>query len=197
MTFVAFSLRVEKAEKKEGGREKGAQIRQFAFLFFSPLFFLPFFPSSVVMPRAEMSSEEAARRARVEAFVAEACSGRPPSHGFEHMCRVAEEALRLNEEDGCPATPECVHLAAMLHDVADHKYDNDGKLAAQVAIFLKENYTAEIAEMAQRVADTVSFSKVGRLEGDDARVGITDALPVLTAVEREREEGEGGRGGRV
>ena len=108
-----------------------------------------------------ISAEEAARRARVDAFVAEACSGRPPSHGLQHMRTVAEQALRLNEEDGCPAEPEHVHLAGMLHDVADHKYDRDGALAAKVAAFLKENYSAEVADMAQRVADTVSFSKVG------------------------------------
>lgn len=126
----------------------------------SPSFLLSFTTATAVMQRAEMSSEEAARRARVDAFVAEVCSGRPPSHGLEHMRRVAEEALQLNEEDGCPATPELVHLAGMLHDVADHKYDCDGKMAARVAEFLKENYTVEDAEMAQLVADTVSFSKV-------------------------------------
>lgn len=70
-------------------------------------------------------------------FVAEVCQGRDPSHGLTHMKDVADLAMiyalsmNLSQEE-----QDLVWLVAMLHDVADHKYDSNGDLKLKIKICL-------------------------------------------------------------
>lgn len=66
---------------------------------------------------------EAARAgvlARTEAHVRREMSGEGTGHDWWHVHRVRRTALRLAGEEG--ADPYVVELAALLHDVADHKF---------------------------------------------------------------------------
>lgn len=57
---------------------------------------------------------------RTEAFVRERMSGEGTGHDWCHVHRVRRVALRLAGEEG--TGPYVVELAALLHDVADHKF---------------------------------------------------------------------------
>jgi HD superfamily phosphodiesterase len=71
-------------------------------------------------------------------FVRETCEGRPSSHGLEHMQKVHNNALIIHSALPKHTRPSEFHvsLVALLHDVADHKYDHDGVLAGKVSNFL-------------------------------------------------------------
>jgi uncharacterized protein len=58
--------------------------------------------------------------ARTEAHVRREMSGEGTGHDWWHVHRVRQTALRLAAEEG--ADPYVVELAALLHDVADHKF---------------------------------------------------------------------------
>ena len=63
-------------------------------------------------------------------FVKQQTAGRDPSHGWEHMAKVARVAMELYHELPIPSQLKIyvpVLLAvAWLHDVNDHKYDPEG-----------------------------------------------------------------------
>lgn len=100
---------------------------------------------------------------RCTAFVARVCAGRDASHGLAHMRKVTEQAVLLYlmsaSTDTTPGERAGmlyrIILVAMLHDVADHKYDNDGTLFQQVEAFAVE----EAAALVKCVVD-------GGAEGD-------------------------------
>lgn len=101
-------------------------------------------------------------------FVAKTCKGRDSSHGLEHMEEVTKLALVIHSLNPPPREKlleiniNRIVLVAMLHDVADHKYDKDGSLEKQVTDFV---YSVEPFE-GKMVMDTIrsiSFSKENRL----------------------------------
>lgn len=66
-------------------------------------------------------------------FVKDACHNRDPSHGWEHMKIVAETSKYIIQQDYKNYSEfNKLILDAItvgwLHDVADHKYDTDGKM---------------------------------------------------------------------
>jgi uncharacterized protein len=64
---------------------------------------------------------------RTEAFVRERLSGEGSGHDWWHMERVRRMALRLASEERADAY--VVELAALLHDVADHKFHGGDETA--------------------------------------------------------------------
>ncbi|KPI87805.1 hypothetical protein ABL78_3104 [Leptomonas seymouri] len=82
---------------------------------------------------------------RCTAFVSRVCAGRDPSHGLAHMRKVTEQAILLYLMGTTASTTHAeragmlyrIILVGMLHDVADHKYDNDGTLFQQVEAFVE------------------------------------------------------------
>jgi HD superfamily phosphodiesterase len=66
-------------------------------------------------------------------FVEKTCAGRDESHGYDHMKAVATMSRALINRDFTNRR-QYRHLildattTAWLHDIADHKYDHDGKL---------------------------------------------------------------------
>lgn len=63
---------------------------------------------------------EAEILARTEAYVRGQMEGEGTGHDWWHVARVRRMALRLAGEEG--ADPFVTELAALLHDVADHKF---------------------------------------------------------------------------
>ena len=75
----------------------------------------------------------------LETFVDEVCNAgfrkHDTSHGLVHAKKVTSNALIISFLQGLGPqsnTVRLVAIVAMLHDVADHKYDKDGSLKAKV-----------------------------------------------------------------
>jgi uncharacterized protein len=64
---------------------------------------------------------------RTEAFVRERMHGEGSGHDWWHVDRVRRTALRLARDEG--ADPYVAELAALLHDVADHKFHDGDETA--------------------------------------------------------------------
>ncbi|HEU0302470.1 MAG TPA: HD domain-containing protein [Longimicrobium sp.] len=64
---------------------------------------------------------------RTEAFVRERMEGEGSGHDWWHVDRVRRMALRLAAAEG--ADPYVTELAALLHDVADHKFHDGDETA--------------------------------------------------------------------
>jgi uncharacterized protein len=64
---------------------------------------------------------------RTEAFVRERMHGEGTGHDWWHVDRVRRMALRLARDEG--ADPYVTQLAALLHDIADHKFHGGDETA--------------------------------------------------------------------
>ena len=98
-------------------------------------------------------------------FVGQVCRDRPASHGLAHMEGVTQLAVLIHAlERADAALREDLVVVAMLHDVADHKYDRDGTLEAQVRTFLRATLAdkADSADLAWETISAVSYSKEKR-----------------------------------
>lgn len=92
-------------------------------------------------------------------FVKTVCADRDESHGYEHMKTVAETSHRIAVEDFGQDEHALLIDAitvAWLHDVADHKYDHDGKLTATLEEFGLE-HIPNFSDI-KKVIKLVSFS---------------------------------------
>lgn len=107
---------------------------------------------------------------RCREFVAGICASRPATHGLPHMEHVTHLSLLIASLEGTadviPSGKECflrdVVIVAMLHDVADHKYDSDGNLETNVRRFLVDQAYAGDAAVAARAweaIEAISYSK--------------------------------------
>ena len=113
------------------------------------------------------------------AFVRATCAGRSCSHGHTHAQLVTESALLISAMQPPPAAAaggegegeregdrqlhlrRIVHVA-MLHDVADHKYERTpGQLTEAVAKFVALQFSDSVGEqeLCLRTIDAISFSK--------------------------------------
>ena len=89
--------------------------------------------------KARMDSSCYALWTKCSSFTAGACDGRDATHGLQHMEEVCRGALLIAALEGLDkALWPRVILVALLHDVADHKYDRDGAMSALVAKHIRE-----------------------------------------------------------
>jgi hypothetical protein len=97
-------------------------------------------------------------------FVKTTCKGRDSSHGYEHMNAVRETALlifdSLRLRGNLKHIRMYVQIVALMHDVADHKYDKDGTLKQKVHAFLEQE---QESEMIWNCIDAISYSKEKKL----------------------------------
>lgn len=139
--------------------------------------------------------------ARTEAFVRERMHGDGSGHDWWHVDRVRRTALRLAREEG--ADPFVVELAALLHDVWDHKlHDGDDTVAPrEIRRWLQAAGTDEtaIAHVCEIVAG-VSFKGAGvatpMRTPEGAVVQDADRLDAIGAVGIARAFAFGGSRGR-
>jgi len=87
----------------------------------------PAFLSTAVKMADDGGGARAEVLARTEAHVRQAMSGEGTGHDWWHIHRVRQTALRLAREEGADAY--VVELAALLHDIADHKFHGGDETA--------------------------------------------------------------------
>ena len=148
-----------------------------------------------------MAMDGAAVLERTEAYVRERMQGEGTGHDWWHVHRVRAAALRLAAEEG--ADPFVTELAALLHDVADHKFHGGDETAGPRAarewlagLGVDEATTEHVA----RIVAELSFKGAGvptpmsSLEG--AVVQDADRLDAIGAVGVARAFAYGGSRGR-
>ncbi|KAJ2470008.1 hypothetical protein GGI02_003223 [Coemansia sp. RSA 2322] len=113
---------------------------------------------------------------RTEEFVRAYMSKYDCSHDWQHVQRVVRQALVLSraESQHRPVDALVVHLAALLHDVDDAKYRQEGQAAFSSSAFLQEaGLDSQRAQLVCRVVDAVSFRKE-LLAKEQDRMGTGD-----------------------
>lgn len=101
-------------------------------------------------------------------FIKRTCaeSGRPDehSHGWRHMKAVCAVALELAD-----ASVDRTLLASvcLLHDVADPKYDKDGRLKVAVVEFLQRLHGVQMGLHAWEIIKCASYSQEWALRAND------------------------------
>jgi uncharacterized protein len=140
--------------------------------------------------------------ARTEEHVRRAMSGEGTGHDWWHVHRVRRTALRLAREEGADAY--VVELAALLHDVADHKFhggdEGAGPRAARTwlaALGVDEEVIAHVCA----IIAALSFKGAGvatPMETAEGRVvQDADRLDAMGAVGIARAFAYGGSRGRA
>ena len=125
--------------------------------------------------------------------------GNADGHGFDHALRVWRNAMRIAEtEQGCDR--QIVSLAALLHDVDDHKLFATENNANARRFLEAHEVPAETAERICAAVNAVSFSKNRgkRPETPEGRiVQDADRLDAIGAVGIARTFAYGGKHGRM
>jgi len=101
-------------------------------------------------------------RARTEAHVRAAMSGEGTGHDWWHVHRVRRMALRLARDEG--TDPYVTELAALLHDLADHKFHGGDETAgprAARAWLESLGAGAEVVDHVCAIVAGVSFKGAG------------------------------------
>lgn len=122
-------------------------------------------------------------------FVIKKCEGRDESHGYPHMQKVTmnshkilqNEDIRAIEKSTGKTTGEIFMYAtivAMLHDVADHKYDKDGTLEKQVFEFVRDKilFDEEKAKFVMTIIAHISYSKENNAINSGTPINFKEVL---------------------
>lgn len=122
-------------------------------------------------------------------FVNTMCEGRDWSHGFEHMVRVTENAINIFDkekkninEELWDEIDEKIKIVAMLHDVADHKYDSNGELRIKVRKFVETIHSDVDGIM--KTIDLISYSKEQRGIDCGVLINFESELGVVNVIVR-------------
>lgn len=109
---------------------------------------------------------------KLSAFVSKTCQDRNPDHGFEHMQTVAYNTLKILQSENIKSQEiwQDAIIVAWLHDVADHKYDQDGTLKENVYQFLTK--LVNDPNLIMNIIERISYSK-------EVKMGTTDWPKVL------------------
>lgn len=121
-------------------------------------------------------------------FVQEYMSRYDASHDFKHVTRVFAQSRRILDREtqsfqGVSYDPQAVLLAAMLHDVGDHKYHKPGENPEnQIAEHLLEHgANPDLAMKVQLIAKNVSFSN--EVKNPRMMKAVLDQHPELAIVQ--------------
>lgn len=121
-------------------------------------------------------------------------------HDWYHILRVLNTARYLQEKEG--GDLEVIELAALLHDISDHKFnggklDEGGKVAFQLLIEL--GASTELAEKVRYIVDRVSYKGANtpaEMEGIEGQiVQDADRLDAIGALGVARTFAYGGHKG--
>lgn len=128
----------------------------------------------------------------IKQLIKEKFSGEGSGHDWHHIERVYKMACAIQEQEG--GDREIVELAALLHDISDHKL-NGGKLNAggdeARKILHSFNYDKEKTELIAKIVDGVSYkgahvqdqmdSLEGRIVQDADRLDAIGAIGIARA----------------
>lgn len=95
---------------------------------------------------------------KVEQHVKAQFTGQEGSHDWQHIDRVRRTALLLQQQEG--GDPLVIELAALLHDISDHKYNGgDFEAGPKVVLALLSQFSCpeELAAKVAAVVSVVSF----------------------------------------
>ncbi len=100
--------------------------------------------------------------ASVRAIISELFQNHTADHDFQHIERVTKLALHIGEIEG--ADLEIVELAALLHDVSDHKLNggiinDNGRVSRELLTELHAN--EDIIESVCAIVDKISYKGAG------------------------------------
>lgn len=140
------------------------------------------------VPQVSIRDEDRMLFASINSFVHDYMSKYDNSHDYQHILRVLSNTNRIlqtelqsNPSVGYDTT--ALFLAALLHDVGDHKYAKPGEdIENQIAnTLLRHNASSELAKKVQIIAKNVSYSNEVR---DPARVAtVVEQHPELAIVQ--------------
>ena len=128
----------------------------------------------------------------IKQLIKEQFSGEGSGHDWYHIERVYKMACAIQDKEG--GDREIVELAALLHDISDHKL-NGGKLNAggneARKLLLELNYDPERTERIAQIVDSVSYkgalvedqmdSLEGKIVQDADRLDAIGAIGVARA----------------
>ncbi|KAH7392911.1 hypothetical protein BKA66DRAFT_457204 [Pyrenochaeta sp. MPI-SDFR-AT-0127] len=122
-------------------------------------------PTPLLVPQVPIQDKDKELFASVHAFVHDYMSKYDNSHDYQHILRVVSNTHRILQAE-LKTNPSIAYdttalfLAALLHDVGDHKYAKPGEdIENQIANVLKERGTSEnLAAKVQTIAKHVSYS---------------------------------------
>ena len=117
------------------------------------------------LPQVPIKDEDKKLFASINSFVHEYMSKYDNSHDYQHILRVLSNTNRILQAE-LKSNPSVVYdttalfLAALLHDVGDHKYAKPGEdIENQIAdTLLLHNASSELAKKVQIIAKNVSYS---------------------------------------
>ena len=95
---------------------------------------------------------------KVEQYVRAQFTGQEGSHDWQHIDRVRRTALLLQQQEG--GDPLVIELAALLHDISDHKYNGgDFEAGPKLVLQLLEQFACpeQLAAKVAAVVSVVSF----------------------------------------
>ena len=96
-----------------------------------------------------------------EQYVKKCMEDKEPGHDFLHVVRVRKNSLFLAKHVGGDLF--LVEMLALLHDIEDHKFDDNNKVSAFLdTLDISSNYKKEILD----ILPYLSFSKYPKLEDD-------------------------------
>lgn len=78
-------------------------------------------------------------------------------HDWQHIMRVRALAKYINDEEKL-TEPFLLDLTAILHDVADSKFNRQADRYAEIKVFLKESGLDDVREQIVEVIRNISFS---------------------------------------
>ncbi|KAF9732136.1 hypothetical protein PMIN02_000255 [Paraphaeosphaeria minitans] len=146
--------------------------------------------ASIPLPVVPIPEEHKDLFASVNTFVHGYMSGpgHDNSHDYYHILRVLSNAHRiLNQEQKrkseIPYDPLVVYLAALLHDVGDHKYAKSGEVVEnQVSrILLERGADEELATKIQVVVKHVGYTN--EVKNPQSVVDVLQNYPELAVVQ--------------
>lgn len=121
----------------------------------------------------------------IRRFVKDICSGRDSSHGYDHMFQVAFGAVKLVLCDTFHGdfhgliNIRLIVIVALLHDVADYKYDTDGTLESKMKSFLMIKFNSEsVVDKIMKIISRISYSKEINMREKNNRVDWLEVLGI-------------------
>lgn len=99
---------------------------------------------------------------KIEQIVKAAFRGEGTGHDWYHINRVRKVALKLAEKEG--ANVETVELAALLHDIADHKFHDHDLTAGPVKakeLILENGGDEDLADQVAQIISETSYKGAG------------------------------------
>ncbi len=122
-------------------------------------------PTSIPVPQVPIPKPRVRLFASVNTYVHTYMSQYDNSHDYHHILRVLSNANLIYQEEhkASPSTPydtSALFLAALLHDVGDHKYTKPGDSTSNqiLTILLDRGADSDLAAKVQTIVKHVSFT---------------------------------------